>query len=62
LMSEAGGLSPTVEYGPPRKGDVRHSRADITAAHSALGFEPTVELEEGLREYMSWARAEMAEG
>jgi UDP-glucose 4-epimerase len=62
LMSEAGSLSPAVEYGPPRKGDVRHSRADSTAAREALGFEPTVELEEGLGEYMDWAQAEMAKG
>ncbi len=32
LMGEASGLRPEVAYGPPRKGDVRHSRADINAA------------------------------
>lgn len=58
LMSGASGLRPEVIYGSPRKGDVRHSRADITAARDALGFEPTVELEEGLREYMGWCRAD----
>src|SRR5881397_2090468 len=42
LMSEASGLRPEVVYGPPRKGDVRHSRADITAARASLGFEPSV--------------------
>ena len=60
LMSEASGLRPEVVYGPPRKGDVRHSRADITAAHASLGFEPSVGLEEGLGEYMDWAKGEMA--
>ena len=58
-MSEASGLRPEVVYGPPRKGDVRHSRADITAARASLGFEPSVGLEEGLGEYMTWAGSEM---
>ena len=37
------------EFLPPRPGDIRDSWADITAAREVLGFEPTVELEEGLR-------------
>jgi UDP-glucose 4-epimerase len=57
LMSEAGGLSPAVEYGPPRPGDVRHSLADVSQAKARLGFEPSVDLASGLREYMAWARA-----
>ena len=61
LMSEASGLRPEVVYGPPRKGDVRHSRADITAAHASLGFEPSVGMTEGLAEYMMWAKAEMGD-
>src|SRR5436305_1133201 len=59
LMSEASGIRPTIEYGPPRKGDVRNSRADISAAREALGFEPSVRLEEGLGKYMDWAKGEM---
>jgi len=35
--------------GPPRPGDIRDSWADITAARDALGWEPAVGLEEGLR-------------
>jgi nucleoside-diphosphate-sugar epimerase len=34
---------------PPRPGDIRNSWADVTAAREALGWEPTVGLEEGLR-------------
>jgi UDP-glucose 4-epimerase len=55
LMSEVSGIAPAVEYGPPRPGNVRHSRADIDAAGRAFGYEPTVDLESGLREYMAWA-------
>jgi UDP-glucose 4-epimerase len=34
---------------PPRPGDVRNSWADVSAARSALGYEPHVTLEDGLR-------------
>jgi len=34
---------------PPRAGDVRDSMADITRARQLLGYEPQVDLEEGLR-------------
>jgi len=38
-----------IETGDARAGDVRHSRADITKARERLGYEPTVDLEEGIR-------------
>ncbi len=59
LMIELSGIHPTVQHGPPRKGDVRDSLADISAAAKAFGFEPSVTLEAGLKEYMAWARKEM---
>ena len=34
---------------PPRAGDIRDSWADITAARESLGWEPQIDLEEGLR-------------
>jgi UDP-glucose 4-epimerase len=39
-----------------RAGDVRHSLADITKARALLGYEPTVDLEEGLRKTVDWYR------
>jgi UDP-glucose 4-epimerase len=58
LMQQASGIQPVVYYGPPREGDVRHSLADITAARDGFGFQPTIGLQEGLAEYMAWAREE----
>jgi len=40
-----------------RKGDVRHCYADITKARNLLGYEPTISLEEGLKELAEWAKA-----
>jgi UDP-glucose 4-epimerase len=56
LVADAGGITPRIEHGPPRKGDVRDSLADISRARAAFGYEPTVDLANGLREYMAWAR------
>lgn len=43
-------------YESPRPGDVRHSQADITLARAVLGYEPQIELEEGLRLTFDWWR------
>ena len=56
LLDEVSGLAVKVEHAPPRKGDVRHSLADVSAARAAFGFDPIVTLETGLREYMAWAQ------
>jgi UDP-glucose 4-epimerase len=48
-----------VEHGPKRPGDVRDSLADISKAQAAFGFSPSVAMEAGLPEYMTWARANM---
>lgn len=60
LLREASGGDLKVEYAPPRKGDVMHSRADITAARASLGYEPAIGMAEGLREYLEWADGELA--
>jgi UDP-glucose 4-epimerase len=36
-------------YAPPRAGDIRDSWADISAAKDVLAYEPSVDLEQGLR-------------
>ncbi|MDQ3806012.1 MAG: SDR family oxidoreductase [Acidobacteriota bacterium] len=42
------------EHREPRLGDVLHSLADITRARELLGYEPQVQLEEGLRLTLEW--------
>ena len=41
-------------YRESRPGDVRDSQADISKAQQMLGYQPTVGLEEGLRETVEW--------
>ncbi|OCW57017.1 SDR family NAD(P)-dependent oxidoreductase [Hoeflea olei] len=60
MMQRVSGLRATVDYGPPRPGDVRDSLADLSAARAAFGFSPSVDFEAGLRDYMAWLKTDMA--
>jgi len=42
------------EFRPDRPGDVRDSQADLGSIRAALGYEPTVDFEEGLRRTLAW--------
>jgi len=41
-----------------RKGDIRHCYADISIAKELLGYTPSIEIEEGLKELAAWASKE----
>jgi UDP-glucose 4-epimerase len=61
LLREINGLcGAAIEplFDAPRPGDVRHSRADITKAREMIGYEPTVDLREGLRRAIAWYRGQ----
>jgi nucleoside-diphosphate-sugar epimerase len=45
-------------YAESRAGDVRDSQADISKAQALLGYQPIVDLEDGLRRTLEWCRAE----
>jgi UDP-glucose 4-epimerase len=49
-------LKPT--FAPARAGDVRSSRADISAARAGLGYEPKVTWQQGLEETLNFYRAQ----
>lgn len=47
-------FSKKVKYLPPRAGDVRHTKADITLAKNLLDWQPEISLEEGLKKTINW--------
>lgn len=47
-INELLGKNVRPDYAPPRKGDVRHSLADLTLAQQLLGYQPIVSFDEGL--------------
>jgi UDP-glucose 4-epimerase len=54
IIAATGSHSPIV-HAPVRAGDVRHSRADVSAL-TAAGFRPVSSLERGLAETLAWRR------
>jgi UDP-glucose 4-epimerase len=49
MVGELTGTQLEPDYRPRRAGDVKDSLADIRAAREVLGYEPTVDVREGLR-------------
>lgn len=45
---------PPIAHGPARAGDLRSSRIDFGKARRILGWQPTVDLERGIKETVAW--------
>jgi nucleoside-diphosphate-sugar epimerase len=54
LLEKIAGKKIQPKYDPPRAGDIRDSQADISLAQKVLGYQPTVQFEEGLRRTWNW--------
>ena len=52
------GRTPEVIFKPPRKGDVKHTCADIGKARKMLGFCPRLNLKTGLEKFAVWYLAQ----
>ncbi len=59
FLQEITGINISPHHEEPRKGDVRHSLADIQRAKQVLNYEPQVEIEEGLRRTVEYYRKEL---
>lgn len=57
LLNEITHQNLPAHYAPERPGDVRHSHADLTLARRLLGYNPAVDLREGLRRTLEWYRS-----
>ncbi len=62
LAQEVTGSTAEVRYEPKRSGEVYRSRADIAKARRVLGFDPVVELRDGLGRTADWYREHWLEG
>ncbi|MBD3308218.1 NAD-dependent epimerase/dehydratase family protein, partial [candidate division KSB3 bacterium] len=56
LLEQITGITPNVSYERVMQGDVRHTYADTTRAAADLAYEPTVSIQEGLRQEYEWLR------
>ena len=46
-------------FGPDRKGDIKHSNADIGKAQRLLGYDPDYDFAKGLAEAIDWYKANL---
>jgi len=53
-MKKISGIQIKIEYAPKRPADVLHCKAYTEKAKQELGFEASVKLDEGLKEYLKW--------
>lgn len=56
----SGAADARAAHGPPRPGDVRHSRADVGRAERELGYRPVVDVAAGIAHTVGWFLRERA--
>ncbi|UII23867.1 SDR family oxidoreductase [Fulvivirga ligni] len=59
MLAEISGKKVDVEYGPERKGDVKHSKADISKIENSLEYQSNVKFKEGLATVYEWYQRNM---
>lgn len=55
-IGEATGKEPRVDWQPMQPGDVVRTYADVTRAKRELGYDPKVDVREGLARFVAWYR------
>ena len=55
-LSDQMGIEPQIEWQPNQPGDVTTTCASDVRAKSLLGFQPRVDLSEGLARFVDWFR------
>lgn len=55
-LTKALGVEIEPKFGPDRKGDIKHSNADISKAKNLLGYQPEYNFAQGLTEALKWYR------
>ena len=58
LVEEVVGRKAVVEYGPPNLADMTTNWADVSKAGRLLGWEPRIQLREGVQRLVDWYNAE----
>jgi len=56
MISAGLGVDMLPEYKPQRQGDIKHSLASIEKARSLIGYQPTIQMAEGLAQTIEWGR------
>lgn len=57
LIEEATDQTAIINRLPMQAGDVDHTHADLTQARKLIGYEPTVPIQTGIRNFVAWFKA-----
>jgi UDP-glucose 4-epimerase len=60
VLKKITGYQGGIKHGPDRRGDVRHSLAELSRSERDLGYSPKVDFETGLRRTVEWYQSEMS--
>ena len=58
-LTAALGINVEPKFGPDRKGDIKHSNADISKAKKLLGYDPEYSFEAGIKLAIDWYKANL---
>ena len=58
-LTKALGVNIEQNFGPDRKGDIKHSNADISKARKLLGYDPDYSFEDGIQLAIDWYKANL---
>ena len=58
-LTKALGVDIEPNFGPDRKGDIKHSNADISKAKKLLGYDPDYSFEDGIQLAIVWYKANL---
>ena len=58
-LTKALGIDQEPVFGPERKGDIKHSHADISKARALLGYDPDWDFNRGIKAAIEWYRANL---
>ena len=56
LLEKSAGIESHLKYMPMQEGDVIRTFADITKARTELGYNPEIDIEPGIKDYLKWFR------
>ncbi len=54
MLGQGLGVTPVINRLPREPGDVDHTWADVSRAHSLLGYKPEIQMEDGIRMFCDW--------
>ena len=58
-LTKALGVNIEPNFGPDRKGDIKHSNADISKARKLLGYDPDYSFQDGIKLAIDWYKANL---